>query len=105
MMIISQCNALVCWFLISMSGQLWEIFACGCCMMTNACFFPIVRSGFCNVFGELRYGEALAAVGVVEQLASLAGAPILQTIYAATEDDSFGPIRSIAMLCTAGMCL
>jgi len=105
MMLVSQCNAVVGWLFISMSDQTWQLFAGGSVMLTNACFFPIVRTGFCNVFGELRYGEALAAVGVVEQLASLLGSPIFNSIYAATEDITFGPIQCPAMLCAAGLCL
>jgi hypothetical protein len=105
MMLISQCNATMCWFFMSMSNQTWQLFACGSAMLTNACFFPIVRTGFCNVFGENRYGEALAAVGVVEQLASLLGSPIFNSIYAATGHTAFGPIQCPAMLCAAGFCL
>jgi len=104
MMLISQSNAAVCWLFISTSDQTWQLFVGGSAMLTNACFFPIVRTGFCNVFGELRYGEALAAVGVVEQLASLLGSPIFNSIYAASGHTTLGPIQCPAMLCAAGFC-
>ena len=36
----------------------------------NAAFFHIVRIGIPNIFGAQTYGESLAAVGVLEQIAS-----------------------------------
>ena len=36
----------------------------------NAAFFRIVRIGIPNIFEAQTYGESLAAVGVLEQIAS-----------------------------------
>jgi len=74
----------------------------------NAIFFPIVRTGITNIFGVRRYGESLAAIGVVEQISYVAGLPLFQTIYSMTNTlhikvngaDGFG-VHCFAFLTTA----
>jgi len=42
-----------------------------------------------DAFGRRRYGEALAAMGTVEQSVHMAGIPAMQQVYRATETLSF----------------
>ncbi len=55
------------------------------CQICSGMFFPVVRTGIGNHFGNRRYGEALAAVSVVEQLASIMAGPVVLAIYRAAE--------------------
>ena len=50
----------------------WHCYATGLSLV-NAAFFPIVRTRISNTFGAQTYGESLAAVGVLEQIASTLG--------------------------------
>ena len=43
----------------------------------NAAFFPIVRTGISNTLGAQTYRESLAAVRVLEQIASIVGSEVM----------------------------
>merc|ERR1711904_579179 len=106
MVVLSCLDAVIVWVLLSFAQLEWELFAFGACLALAGCYFPVVRVGMTNSFGKARYGEALAAVGVIEQISSMIGSPIVNSIYHATEDTevSIGglTLRSIAALSVAG---
>lgn len=97
------------YLLFSVVSQEWQFFAVGSGLFFAGCYFPVVRCGMTNTFGKERYGESLAAVGVIEQLCNLIGSPIINGVYTATESVEFSigsiSVRSIAMLTAAGMYL
>mmetsp|Transcript_154756 Transcript_154756/g.496105 ORF Transcript_154756/g.496105 Transcript_154756/m.496105 type:complete len:340 (-) Transcript_154756:128-1147(-) len=86
-MVLSNLNTVVCWLVMSICIAQWEIIAILACQLCSGLFFPIVRTGMGNVFGQRRYGEALAAVGTLEQISALL-TPIGLSLYRATEDVS-----------------
>merc|ERR1712048_1082027 len=66
-----------------------------------------VRTGMTNTFGRSRYGESLAAVGVVEQITSMIGAPIVNAVYDRTEANTLriGSFRVTCIACFAPVLL
>lgn len=89
LLIMACCNACICWTLMSLADKAWQLYAIAATSVLAALFFPIVRCGMANTFGKARYGEALAAVGVIEQLCNMLGAPIINGVYAATQHIHF----------------
>lgn len=106
---VSCLNAVLCYCLFAMATEEWQFFAISAGLVLTACFFPIVRTGMSNTFGRDRYGESLAAVGVLEQFCSMIGSPIVNSVYVASEKVEFQvgslTVRSVACLCVAGMYL
>jgi len=67
--------------------------------------YAVVRTGIVNTFGHGRYGESLAAVGCLQQLATAVAPVIMPQIYVATENTvvHIGPVtvRCITLLVAA----
>jgi DHA1 family tetracycline resistance protein-like MFS transporter len=82
------------WLVMSVSRTKVAIFVVlGCCVL-NAVYFPIVRAGLTNIFGKRRYGEALAAIGTLEQGCDMLGKVAFNSLYSATQHVTFniGPL-------------
>jgi len=107
--VLSCLNGAISYLMLSLASKEWQFFAGGASLFLASCYFPIVRCSMTNSFGKKHYGEALAAVGAVEQLCQLIGSPIINGIYQATENDriSIGSLteHSIACLGASGMYL
>lgn len=88
-LMISTLNQVVAWVLMALCCVEWQLFVVVGSLFAQGLFFPVVRTGIVNTFGSQRYGEALAAVGTLEQLVSWLAAPALQTIYRSTEDATY----------------
>eukprot|EP01065_Artemidia_motanka_P031494 TRINITY_DN3788_c0_g2_i1.p1 TRINITY_DN3788_c0_g2~~TRINITY_DN3788_c0_g2_i1.p1 ORF type:complete len:499 (+),score=130.59 TRINITY_DN3788_c0_g2_i1:38-1498(+) len=84
--LLSMINMAASWASMSLLTQTWQMAAVLATQVLNPCFQPIVRTNMAEHFGSHRYGEALAAVGCVEQLSYLMAAPIATAVYRATED-------------------
>jgi len=67
----------------------------------NAAFFPVVRTGISNSFGAKSYGESLAAVGVVEQIASTVGATAMSKVFSWTNTLKFVLTNGFGIRCIA----
>lgn len=106
---LSMLNAAVCWLLISVAWEAWQLFVIAVFFMLNAVFFPIIRTGVVNTFGRHRYGESLAAIGTVEQATIMLAPFLMQTLYGATLDYQFsiGPLTVgfVAGLVCAASCM
>eukprot|EP00756_Hemistasia_phaeocysticola_P018463 Hpha_TRINITY_DN15596_c4_g1::TRINITY_DN15596_c4_g1_i1::g.105313::m.105313/K08151/tetA; MFS transporter, DHA1 family, tetracycline resistance protein len=87
-------NLAACWFATSFMTSFLGLFLVACCQLLSAVFAPIVRAGVVNTFGANRYGEALAAVGSMEQLCYILATQFTTAIYRYTEHDALklGPI-------------
>lgn len=107
--VLSCLDGAIAYLLMALVSQEWQLFAVGACLFFAGCYFPVVRCGMANTFGSEHYGEALAAVGVVEQLCQLIGAPIINGVYQGTESVEFSigslTVHSIACVSAAGMYL
>jgi len=77
------------WLLMSMARTRLAIFVILGSSVLNALYFPVIRAGFTNIFGKQRYGEALAAVGTLEQVADMTGKVAFTMLYSATDSVSF----------------
>jgi len=89
-------NIAVCWLASSMMTSMMGLLLVAAFQITSACFAPVVRAGVVNTFGSSRYGEALAAVGSMEQLCFVAATQFAAAIYRFTEGDVlhlFGPVN------------
>merc|ERR1712135_160507 len=85
----------------------WQMLVCSLLSPANAAFFPVVRTGMANTFGAQKYGESLAVVGVLQQIASTSGAVVLSKVFSFTNHEimltsGFG-IRCVAYT-VAGAC-
>lgn len=85
----------------------WQMLVCSLLTPANAAFFPVVRTGMANTFGAQKYGESLAVVGVLQQIASTSGAVVLSKVFSFTNHEimltsGFG-IRCVAFT-VAGVC-
>jgi len=105
--VLSCLDAAICWFLMSLVVNELQFFVVGASLFLAALYFPIARCGMTNTFGKERYGEALAAVGVMEQTCGMIGTPIVNGIYQATLNVEFTfagvTVHSVACLGVAAM--
>lgn len=103
---ISLLNVAVIWFIWSIVQNTWEIFFVSSCAILTAIIYPVVRIGMVDTFGRHKYGEALAAVGTMEQTTSMLAPLIFQNIYRVTEvtEVHLGSltIRCLALLVASG---
>lgn len=103
LVVVSCLNGVLCWLLLSIVAQSWQLFAGSAGLILTATFFPVVRVGMTNTFGHSRYGESLAAVGVLEQICQMVGPPFVSFVYQKTEATTFmiGSITVRSLACVA----
>lgn len=81
-------NGIIGWVLMAFAHSLWQFYAINASLLLTAVMYPIMRVGMTSTFGSRRYGEALAAMGTLEQTMGMIAPACMQQIYRATLSSS-----------------
>merc|ERR1712190_235502 len=102
-------NCCVTYLMLASASYQWEFLLFQASQIFVVMVYPIMRTAMTAYFGKSRYGEALAAMGTLEQTIAMIGPAIMQQVYRGTATVSIAVgavnVNCVTFVCGAGCSL
>lgn len=103
-MLLACANGVLHMLLMSTANSIWQFFAFNATPVCVPLFLVVIRCGMANTFGKKRFGESLAAVGLLEQVCTMIAPTLTNRVYDLSSAASFS-VAGIAVRCPAALVL